>query len=1380
MSAHLERSSTVRYLVALVLALSLAGAGAPAALAGSLHNLAAPSAAPTTIPVINEFVANHTGTDTSEFIEIFGLPTSSYSSYTVLHLEGDSGAAGGPGVVDSAIAVGATDANGFWFTGYLSNALENGSLTLLLVDGFSGSVGADLDTNNDGVLDATPWSSLVDDVAVYDGGASDRVYSGAVLASGYDGVNQTPGGASRIPNGVDNNSTADWKRNDFDGAGLPGFAGTPAFGEALNTANALNQAVLADLSLDKQAPAQSNAGQPLVYTITLANPGNLPATNVIMTDTLPAGVAYGSDDSGVVPANPAANVYVWNLGTIGAGQTLVIHIDAQIDSNVPGGAVLVNTAQVATDAAGDDPSNNSDTASTSILLLLAIHDIQGAGHLSPYSGATVQVKPSIVTAVRSNSFYMQTPDADVDGDLATSEGLLVFTSSSPTVSVGDLVSVIGAVTEFYPGGFASNNLSTTEITGPSVTKISSGNPLPAATVVGVGGRIPPQQVIEDDATGDVNTSGVFDPDNDGIDFYESLEGMRLQVNDAVASGPTNNFGEISLLGDNGANASLRTPRGGIVLQPGDFNPERIIADDTIVANPPAMVTGDRFASPLVGVLDYSFGNFKLFTLGAWPAVVPGGLGEETAAAAAANQLSVATYNVENLDPNPGDGDDDAAKFTALGGHILHNLHAPDIIGLEEIQDNTGSANNGVVDAGQTYAALVAAIQAAGGPLYDYRDIAPLNNEDGGQPGANIRVGFLFRPDRVTFVDRPGGDATTATQVVAGANGPELTLSPGRIDPTNPAFNADSNLGYEGSRKSLAGEFLFKGQKVFVIVSHLKSKSQDTPLFGRVQPPNLITEVQRNAQAQVIHDFVGDILAAEPDANVVLLGDMNEFQFSPPMVTMKGNIITDLIELLPAGERYSYIYDGNSQALDHILLNTGLLSRAAVEVDAVHLNAEFTPASRATDHDPVLARIGFEADLWVLKTGPATALPGETLHYVIALANNSANTATDVILADPLPAPLSLEAMTVDGAPAAPVSSDVLWQGDLAPYQLLMVEVDASLPLSDAACGDLENTAEASSFLADPDPSDNSSTATTHVICADVAVAKSGPLTAVAGLPMAWDVTVSNLGPDLAVDVELHDQLPVGATFAGDSLGACQPLPGNMLRCWLGDLAAGQSVTWHIFVDLASTLLGPISNVASVARDASDLHTANNSAVATTEVTAIADLSLEKHDIGYDPPLDGEVRYNLNVCNAGPSAARSIVVTDQWPAGLVYMGSSGADCWPDPTVQGAQPGPLTIECSLFGALAPGQCFGVELWGELDAANPQDVCLNEASVSAVTFDPDLTNNAAAESTVCTDGTPTAVELTSLSSGSALLPSAGLPWQAVIAGAALALGLAARWRR
>lgn len=190
--------------------------------------------------VINEFVLNHAGIDTNEYVEISGSPATDLSAFTILQLEGDTT---GAGVIDSAISVGTTDASGYWTTGFLGNEFENGTLTLLLVEGFAGVEGADLDTNNDGVLDSIPWTEIVDDVAVSDGGASDRVYATTILDPAFAGGNFAPGGASRIPDGTDSDAAVDWALNDFDGYGLPGFVGSPAVGEAVNTPGVANSTI---------------------------------------------------------------------------------------------------------------------------------------------------------------------------------------------------------------------------------------------------------------------------------------------------------------------------------------------------------------------------------------------------------------------------------------------------------------------------------------------------------------------------------------------------------------------------------------------------------------------------------------------------------------------------------------------------------------------------------------------------------------------------------------------------------------------------------------------------------------------------------------------------------------------------------------------------------------------------------------------------------------------------------------------------------------------------------------------------------------------------------------------------------------------------------
>lgn len=387
---------------------------------------------------------------------------------------------------------------------------------------------------------------------------------------------------------------------------------------------------------------------------------------------------------------------------------------------------------------------------------------------------------------------------------------------------------------------------------------------------------------------------------------------------------------------------------------GDFNPERVLLDDAIDSSSmPVVDVGDSFETDPVGVLDYSFGTFKLL-LTAAVTRVPGGIAPERTRPVHDDELSVATFNVENLDPT-----DPPAKFQALAHQVVDSLAAPDVLAVEEIQDDTGAecpngpkggcAPDGTTSAGVTLRKLADAIQAAGGPAYDWREVDPENLADGGQPTGNIRVAFLFRPDRVSFVDRGTAGPTTATEVVEGpGHRAHLTVSPGRIDPTDEAWT--------NSRKPLAGEFRFRGRTVIVVANHWASKGGDRPLFGRYQPPWRPSEDQRTAQARVVADWVENALAVDPRANLVVVGDLNDYEFSPAVRTLRATGLLDLPATLPLPERYTYDYEGNSEVLDHILLSP-YLAQGAWDYDVVHVNAEFAEAhGSASDHDPQVVRL----------------------------------------------------------------------------------------------------------------------------------------------------------------------------------------------------------------------------------------------------------------------------------------------------------------------------------------------------------------------------------------------------------------------------------------
>ncbi len=698
---------------------------------------------------------------------------------------------------------------------------------------------------------------------------------------------------------------------------------------------------------------QGTPSSPQTYTLTGAN------LTQNVTITAPTGYELSLDGSSYAASQLAPQTG----GTVST--TVAVRLTGTTAGSPAGNVTNVSGSLTATVAVS---GNVSPVAGT-----MRIHDIQGSGHISPLVGSTVSNMPGIVTAVRNNGFWMQ--DTDPDADNNTSEGIFVFTSSAPGRTVGESVLVSGTVQENRANNV--QNLSTTQIASPSVSVVSSGNPLPAPVVIssqaGAGVRLIPTNTISNDfpANGDVELS-VFDPAEDGLDFFETLEGMRVQINNPVTTSLRNNFGEVFVIADKGAGATGLNSRGTLTISGAnttdinsaitnsDFNPERIQIDDVLygTGNTPNENVG-TLLNTIVGVVNYDFQNFEILPSVA-PTVSPSNVPlvkETTSLLPTTNQLTVASFNVENLA-----GNEPQAKYDGLALGIKNSLGSPDILALEEIQDNNGATNDAVVDATTTLTRLRDAIIAAGGPSYDFRQINPVDDQDGGQPGGNIRVGLFYNPARVQFVDRAGGGSTVNTTVSNSGGQPLISASPGRILDTNPG-ESDSYPGddFTATRKPLVGEFTFNGQPLFVIVNHFSSRGGSGALSQRFQPPTQEEQGRREEQAKIVNAFVDELVAINPNTNIVVAGDFNEFQFLPALQFLKGNVngetpvLTNLIESLPAQERFTYTFDGNAQALDYILGSSAMNSKLDA-YDAVHLNAGFI--DQLSDHDPSVARFNF--------------------------------------------------------------------------------------------------------------------------------------------------------------------------------------------------------------------------------------------------------------------------------------------------------------------------------------------------------------------------------------------------------------------------------------
>ncbi len=558
---------------------------------------------------------------------------------------------------------------------------------------------------------------------------------------------------------------------------------------------------------------------------------------------------------------------------------------------------------------------------------VTVPQLQGAAQVSPWVGRCVAGVTGVVTAVDPDRdavwAWIQSPDGD--GDPATSDAVRLRLPPGPVpLAPGDLVEAAGRVEDAAEGV----RLPTTTLRVHTLERLDTGYPRPAPVRLGAGGREVPS-VVHDGGSG-------FEPRARALDRYESLEGMRVELPPSVVTGPTSRYGEVWVVPEDAARTLPRTVHRGVRLVEGIDAPQRLALDDPLIGPPPRALVGDRMPAPPRGILHWAFGAWRVLVEEPWPAVVPGGVRPETTAIRRGDGLvTVATVNLENLSARS-----DRARFEAYGRLIADALAAPDVVALQEVQDDTGPLDDGTVTARQTLDELAAAVSAAGGPSYRWTQVDPVDGADGGQPGGNIRVAVLYDPVRVELVERGLAGPQRSASVV---DGPALEPSPGRVGADDPAFVE--------SRKPLAVQLRVAGRPLYLFNSHLASKGGDDPQTGRRQPPVRGTEARRTAQAGLVAGLVGEILERDPDAAVVVLGDLNEHEWRPPVEALEAAGLVNLIGRLAPEDRYTYVFQGRSQVLDHVLVSSSLAAGAVVDV--VHLNADFPAAERASDHDPVV-------------------------------------------------------------------------------------------------------------------------------------------------------------------------------------------------------------------------------------------------------------------------------------------------------------------------------------------------------------------------------------------------------------------------------------------
>jgi uncharacterized protein len=654
--------------------------------------------------------------------------------------------------------------------------------------------------------------------------------------------------------------------------------------------------------------------------------------------------------------------------------------------------------------------------------LLSISTIQGAGiGQSPWLGLQVATE-GVVTARRGNGYFIQSAPGEDDGDPTTAEGLFVFTGGAGLpegAEVGNRVRVEGSVTQFArtPHGFAQ-----TQLGSASLAVLATGQPLPAAI-----------ELAADDLAPDANVARLG-----------RYQGMRVSLPATRVVGASNRFGDFFVTLAEVARP-FREPGIAVldaVPRPDsiplfDMNPERLRVESIGLEDGlPLDVDNGSAIDGLRGVMYYDRGDFSLLLDPTAALAISGGAAPLPAPARPADAIAIAGFNIENLSGGAAVPSDRLAKLTEV---FCVYLHSPDIVGLVEIADLA------------TVERLASAINddefghCPDSPQYQ----AHLLSDRGSQ-----RLGYLVAAREV----RAGVPRVEVLEIAEEAANDPLLMPDG---------GSTSLLFDRPPLRLTAVVHTTRGDSypLTVFANHLLSLLDVNSLSTRPDSWETAGNRSRNKRLQQAQRLAGIIdarQAADPGEAIVLLGDFNAFEFSDGYVDVMGILtgqpaaadqvllwgdsplqqpLTNLMFSVPAEQRYSYVFAGSAQALDHIVVNQALLDSASAALHPVALNTDYAydnadDASvpvRSSDHDPLLAYLipaAFahrDVDLQLAMTAPRTPIvSGRRGEFVLTVGNHGIDGAPEVVVgitigaaADTVevsaPADVSCEAAPADGA-----------------------------------------------------------------------------------------------------------------------------------------------------------------------------------------------------------------------------------------------------------------------------------------------------------------------------------------------------------------------------
>ena len=560
------------------------------------------------------------------------------------------------------------------------------------------------------------------------------------------------------------------------------------------------------------------------------------------------------------------------------------------------------------------------------LQLIAIKHIQGAELISPFAEQVVRTT-GVVTHVVRRGFFLQTPN--VKWDAEASDAIFVY-SPDWQATQGAVLEVCGQVLDYLAH---DNAKPVTQIVQDEVRSLKSRDD------EGRRYEIEPIELTQELLPQSAQALATR---------LNSLTAMLVSIAPGQTFiAPSNPFGDyvLALDGAERDTSSLRSEQEGVLIDAA--NPLRWFPGFRITNynHAPKINVGAKLLSTLVGPLSYRVGAYQIAISDPFK-VEPSYISlKKSALTPEPGSVTVMTLNCFNLDAqiesaarvkNPRrDIDDDwgEGRFHTLAQAVVLQANTPDIVALQEIQDSDGAEISEVVEASKTYELLIATIEELSGVRYEWIDIDPELDADGGQPGGNIRNGFLFNPARISLVD---GSAMV--------------------------FGADESA-FENSRKPLVARFREqKSQKEIACINlHLASKRHQNSIFAPVDPGVDAKLAVRVQQASVVAAHIETLAASGIDYYVT--GDFNDTEFSDTLSVLKGVHSANLVEHLPPTDRFDYNHRGMLQVLMHGIVSLGMAKDRA-EYEIIHGNELIgvkpsEESDKPSDHAYVIAKLSLE-------------------------------------------------------------------------------------------------------------------------------------------------------------------------------------------------------------------------------------------------------------------------------------------------------------------------------------------------------------------------------------------------------------------------------------